>query len=428
MRREVSQVAELKYWLWFSNIRGVAKADQLALLDHFGSPEEIYFARESELKNVLEGGYEPLLNKDMSEARKILRLCEDGGYTIMTMADAAYPTRLRNIFDPPLVLYIRGKLPTVDEEAAVAVVGTRSCTPYGIVTAEKIGYEMARCGAVVVTGLARGIDSAAAQGALRAGGRVVGVLGNGIDVVYPKSNERLYDDVAATGAIITEFPPKTPPEGKNFPIRNRILSGISLGVTLIEAPERSGALITAALALEQGRDVFVVPGNIDADSCRGSNGLLREGAYPVFSGWDIVSQYEALYPDKVRAPAQGKLRRLEPDAEERLVEGEMAEAARQRPKKPVKPAPEPRIATKKAIDNGEPGGYIDIIVDPGTLTLDERTVLSAMDGKTHIDEITVKSGLPPQAVMSALTMLEITGCVTQEPGKYFVAHYKFKDA
>ena len=416
-------MAELKYWIWLSNIRGVARADELKLLEHFGSPEGIYFARERELGSVLERGYEPLLNKDLSEAKGIMSFCGENGYTVMTLADASYPARLKNIFDPPLVLYIRGRLPNLDEEVAVAVVGTRSCTPYGVVTAEKIGYEMARSGAVVVTGLARGIDSAAARGALRAGGRVVGVLGNGIDIVYPKSNAGLFDDVAATGAIITEFAPGTPPEGRNFPIRNRILSGISLGVTLIEAPERSGALITASLALEQGRDVFVVPGNIDADSCRGSNGLLREGASPVFSGWDIVGSYEAMYPDKVTAPEGGKLKGLEEDAKDKLLKGELSEtgkkkkrSAEERPKRP---------STKKVIDNGDGPGYIDIIVDPDTLTLDERAVLAAMEGKTHIDDITVKSGLPAQAVMSALTMLEITGLVTQEPGKFFVPHYKF---
>lgn len=425
-------MSELKYWLWLSLRRGIPRADLLALLEHFGSPEDVYFAGESDYKTVMASGYETLLDKDMKRAREILAQCADNGWSVVTLGDAIYPSRLRNIFDPPLLLYVRGRLPDLGDEAAVAVVGTRSCTPYGLVTAERVSYEAAKAGIVIVTGMARGIDSAAVRGALRAGGRVIGVLGSGLDIVYPKSNERLFDDVAATGALITEFAPGTPPTGSNFPVRNRILSGISLGVTLIEAPERSGALITASLALEQGRDVFVIPGNVDAESCRGSNALLKEGAIPVFSGMDIVEQYIDLYPEKLRDGGELELSRLDGEARGRLVEAEMAEAEKTRKKRPAqRKIPEksdavPEFSSKKVFDNREDPVYIDILVDPETLTLDERAVLTALDTTLHIDDITVKTGLPAMAVMSALTMLEINGCVVQKPGKFFEPHYKFK--
>lgn len=418
-------MAELKYWLWLDHVRGVTKAEKIKLLESLGSPEEIFFARDTDTERALGRKCPELSDKSMDNVRQTLRKCEEMDLEIITLTDSGYPTRLANIYDPPLVLYVKGKLPRMDDEAAIAVVGTRSCTPYGIVTAEKIAYEAVKCGAVIVTGLARGIDTAAAKGALRAGGKVVGVLGNGLDIVYPRSNRSLYEDVAATGAIITEFPPGTPPEGKNFPIRNRILSGISVGVTLIEAPERSGALITAASALEQGRDVFVVPGNIDAESCRGSNGLLREGAYPAFSGWDIMGTYEDAFPDKVH-PADGRrLAALQEDAARSLVEGEMAELAKPRQKKSPAKADNGQRATKKVIDNAPEPGYIDIMVDPEELSLDERSVLEAFSGRMHVDELILATKLPAQAVLSALTMLEIQGCVVQEPGKFYVPRFKF---
>lgn len=418
-------MAELKYWLWLAGRRGIPKAKLVELLDYFGSPEEIYFAGEPYYRHVLEGDVSSLLDKNTAEARDILRRCDDMGCSIVTIHDSGYPARLSNIYDPPLVLYVKGRLPDLDSEAAVAIVGTRNCTPYGIITAERISFEAARCGGVIVSGLARGVDAAAVKGALRAGGRVVGVLGCGLDIVYPRENASLFEDVAATGAIISEFAPGTPPEGKNFPVRNRIMSGLSVGVTLIEAPERSGALITASLALEQGRDVFVVPGNIDAYSCKGSNRLLREGAIPVMCGWDIMCQYEHLFPDRVKSPDGRDMPPLESDAAQALLAKEMPAPAGRNPKMPEKESASGPKATKKVIDNESAPVYIDIIVDPDSLTLDERAVLGAMDARRHMDEIIVATGLPAKAVMSALTTLEIQGCVTQEPGKYFVPHFKF---
>lgn len=265
--------------------------------------EDVYYADEAEYA-LVEG-----LSKSSSSCsptnRRTVRIKSSAtaqrlGLRILTMQDADYPARLRGIFEPPCLLYVKGTLPAFDEEVAVAMVGTRACTPYGTQSAEKIAYGLAKQGALVVSGAARGIDSAAHRGALRAGGVTVAVLGNGLDVVYPEENAGLYRDIAATGALLSEYPPGTAAEGWHFPIRNRIISGLCLATVVVEAPlERSGALITANTALEQGRDVFAVPGPIDASASRGCNRLIADGAGLVSESWDILREYQAMYPHKI---------------------------------------------------------------------------------------------------------------------------------
>ena len=286
-------MAALKYWIWLAEKRGVRRQTKLALTQRFETPEELYYAETDEVlltEGITREEAAALEDKDLRRAEEILEVCERQDYRILTIADAAYPRRLRNIFDPPILLYCRGRLPLMDEEAAIAVVGTRSYTPYGALCAGKLGGQLAAGGAVIVTGLAYGIDSLAARAALRNGGRVLGVLGCGLDVVYPRGSEELYEDVAAAGALITEYAPGTLPLSGNFPVRNRILSGLSVAVLVVEAPERSGALITAGTALEQGREVFAVPGPIDAPGSVGCNRLLRDGAGLVSDGWDLLRE------------------------------------------------------------------------------------------------------------------------------------------
>ena len=284
-------MAALKYWVWLTTLPGLTNRSKLLLLEHFPSPEDIYYAQPEDLPPVegLSSSQAALLSdKSTDRAEDVLARCAKGDIFLLTMQDALYPDRLRNIYDPPVLLYGRGRMPLFDEEAAVSVVGTRTCTPYGISAAEELGYQLAKEGAVVVSGLAKGIDGASHRGALRAGGFTAAVLGGGVDVVYPAENRRLYEDIAATGVLLSEYPPGTEPVGSHFPVRNRILSGLSLAVLVVEAPERSGALITANTALEQGRDVFAVPGPIDAPNSRGSNRLIRDGAGLVTCGWEPV--------------------------------------------------------------------------------------------------------------------------------------------
>ena len=382
----------LKFWLWLSELRGLQNETRLALLRHFGSPEAVYYADREEI--LLTDGMTPeqaarLDDHDLAGAQKILGRCEELGLSLLTIQDAAYPRRLLNIYDPPCLLYVRGRLPAFDEEAAVAVVGTRSCTPYGISCAEKLGYGIARCGGLVVSGLAAGIDSAALRGALRANGRAAAVLGNGLDVVYPRENQYLYEDVAAAGCLISEYPPGTRPVGSHFPRRNRILSGLSVAALVVEAPERSGALITAAAALEQGKDVFAVPGPIDAPASAGCNQLIRDGAGLVSDAWDILREYEGHFPEKLCPPGLSSRPQ---------VTGYQTEKA-----EPARPA-------KPLVDPAERG-----------LTDDQTALLRALDGDTPmlVDDLIEQTGIPTRRVLSALTLLEIEGLVTQHSGKRY---------
>ena len=403
-------MAALKYWVWLTTLPGLGQRTKLQLLEHFASPEEIYFAPEEELL-LAEGVTKPqcalLADKSLDRAEKVLEDCAKDGQFLLTMDDAAYPARLRNIYDPPLLLYGKGSLPLFDEEVAVTVVGTRSCTPYGVKAASELGYELARQGALLVSGMAKGIDGEALKGALRAGGFTAAVLGGGADVVYPAANRRLYEDIAATGVILSEYPPGTEPRGDHFPVRNRLLSALSLATVVVEAPEKSGALITAATTLEQGREVFAVPGPFDAPMSRGCNGLIREGAGLVCEAWDVLSFYESRYPHKLRL-----LRAKLPPLPKGAPETESGE-----PAKPVEEAP-PAPALP----------VLDISQDPGGLTDDQIAVLSVLhtDIPTLTDDAAILADLPVRRVLSALTVLEIDGYVCRQGARSFLRTVELK--
>ena len=403
-------MAALKYWVWLTTLPGLGQRTKLQLLEHFASPEEIYFAPEEELllaEGVTKAQCALLADKSLDRAEKVLEDCAKDGQFLLTMDDAAYPARLRNIYDPPLLLYGKGSLPLFDEEVAVTVVGTRSCTPYGVRAASELGYELAKQGALLVSGMAKGIDGEALRGALRAGGFTAAVLGGGADVVYPAANRRLYEDIAATGVILSEYPPGTEPRGEHFPVRNRLLSALSVATLVVEAPERSGALITAATALEQGREVFAVPGPFDAPMSRGCNGLIREGAGLVCEAWDVLSFYESRYPHKLRL-----LRAKLPPLPKGAPETESGE-----PAKPVEEAP-PAPALP----------VLDISQDPGGLTDDQIAVLSVLhtDIPTLTDDAAILADLPVRRVLSALTVLEIDGYVCRQGARSFLRTVELK--
>ena len=383
----------LKYWLWLTNLRGLHNQTRLALLRHFPTPEDVYYADPEEVlltEGITREQAKLLEDKDCSGADRILADCQRLDLDLLTIQDAGYPNRLRNIYDPPCLLYVRGRLPAFDDEASIAVVGTRDCTPYGVSCAEKLGYGLAAGGAVVVSGLARGVDSAALRGALRAGGTVTAVLGNGLDVVYPPENQYLYEDVAAAGALISEYPPGTPPEAKHFPVRNRIMSGLCLGTLVVEAPARSGALITAGTALEQGRDVFAVPGPIDAPASVGCNRLIRDGAGLVSDAWDILGEYEPRFPDKLRREGAKETPAV------------LGYQARQKTEpKPVPPS-------------------VSLSHNDYSLTDDQICLLRALTEEPMlVDDLIELTDIPTRRVLSALTVLEIEHLVTQHSGKRY---------
>ena len=390
-------MAALKYWVWLTTVEGLTNHSRWLLLEHFHSPEEIYYAETEQIRLVagMNSAQAALLEKkSLQRAEEILSDCAAKDVFVITVQDAAYPSRLREIYNAPLLLYGKGAMPLFDDEAAVTVVGTRDRTPYGVQVAEELGYELAKQGAVVVSGLAKGIDAAAHRGALRAGGFTAAILGCGVDVVYPAENRRLYEDILATGVLLSEYPPGTRPEGWHFPERNRIMSGLSLATVVVEADRDSGALITARAALEQGRDVFAVPGPIHAPQSRGCNELIRDGAGLVTCGWDILQEYHnrfahRLHPDKTVLPE--------------LPEGgagqEVAEA------KPVVELP-----------------VLNLVKNRGSLTDDQVQILRALDAEEGklTDDIAEELALPVRRVLSAMTMLEIDGYVTQQGARRFV--------
>ena len=306
-------MAELDYWIWFSALP-LRPASRRLLLDRLGGPREVFRATRRDLTGLSEREIAAVETRELERAGEILRRCGEEQVSILTLLDPAYPDRLSAIPDPPPLLYVKGRLPAVDLEPMLTVVGTRRCTPYGEKQARRLGYGFASAGAVVVTGLAGGVDSLAARGALLAGGRVVGVLGCAIDQVYPSFNRELYADVAAVGALVSEYPPGAEGRAAWFPQRDRIMAALSLATVVVEAPERSGALITAHRALDYGRDVFAVPGNVDSPSSQGCLRLLKEGAAVAAEPWDVLSVYEPQYPGKLsREGAKSPVPEPEPE-------------------------------------------------------------------------------------------------------------------
>ena len=281
------------YWLALNAIPGFGPVLIKALLDRFGHPKRIFEASRRELARV--DGIGERLAGMIKETdirgtvHRELKLIEKLNASIVTIKDPSYPNNLRQIYDSPPLLYVRGDLQPMDD-LAVSMVGSRLASNYGRMITERIAGDLARHGVTIVSGMARGIDSASHRGALSVGGRTIAVLGCGIDIVYPRENRHLFEEIMAHGAVISEFPMSTPPEGVNFPRRNRIISGLSLGVVIVQATSRSGSLITARLALEQNRDVFAVPGNIGMAGSQGTNRLIKQGAKLVESAEDILEE------------------------------------------------------------------------------------------------------------------------------------------
>ncbi len=399
----------LKYWVWLTLCRNLGPRQAALLLQYFGTVEAIYLADEADYSKV-EGldrrCVQSLLDKDLDRAEQILEDCYERRVSILSCQDAGYPQRLQNIQDPPVLLYYRGRVPAVDEEPVIGVVGSRNCTPYGLLCAKRISYHAACCGCMIASGGARGIDTMALRGALSADKPAICVLGCGVDIAYPRENEDLFRDIEVNGWLVSEYPPGTPPEGRHFPVRNRIISGLSVGVLVVEAGEHSGALITARHALEQGRDVFAVPGNIGVPSSKGSNGLIKDGAIVAEHGWDIAREYEALFPEKIRdrRPSHQQIlttqERAYQPAREKVPKAEVAQPVRKLPKTGAA-----QLSPKAALEE---------------LDAAERAVWETLAaGRLHVDAIIAQTGLRAPEVLSALTMMEVKGLVEAEPGKYF---------
>lgn len=357
------QEKDIRHWLAFSRVRGLERFSLSGIFERFGSPAAIF--AESRAGLELFSSEFARVVKDFDSwgwVDKELRLIGDKGAEVITFCDPRYPPLLKRIYDPPCLLYVKGR-PYDGSLPAVAIVGTRRPSHYGLKMAETIGRDLASCGVTVVSGMARGCDAAAHRGALSAGGFTVAVLGTGIDLAYPKENAGLYDRIAAEGLLISEYPISTPPVPRNFPRRNRIISGLSHGVLVVEAPLRSGSLMTARLALDYNREVFAVPGQAMSPKSAGGNSLIKDGAALIENAADVMEALSLIY---------------EPPKEEGKGAG-------------------PAFAA------------------------DERTVWKtlAVDA-IHIDDIAERTGFPVTKVSALLLGLELRGLVGQMPGKCFI--------
>ncbi len=422
-------MATLKYWLWLTTRRGISNDGALTLVNHFGTPEAVFFADPQEYALVPDlnaMGRRSLLDKNMDAVQDILGDCDRLGHRIITFSDANYPERLRNIYDPPMVLYLRGKEIHIDEEVVISVIGSREPSAYGIAQAQRLGLDLAAAGAVVASGLARGLDTEGIEGALRGGGRVIAVLGCGLDVVYPRKNQYLFEDVAAAGTLVSEYPPGCEPRSAHFPARNRIISGLSLGVVVVEGGAGSGTRITARAALEQNRDVFAIPGPVDAPLSVTPNSLIREGeAKLIGSARDVLVEYQDLFPHKLRVSPEVMsqiptiLPGPEPPRDTPGKTGSRREKAA--PQAQEKRGKDPD-GEEVGVDKREKVTYIHWKDLKPTPTDDQRDILLQLnEGDRTLEELIELTQIPARRCSSAVTMLQLAGFINEGPGKRFAS-------
>lgn len=406
------------YWLALRRVHGAGPRTCRLLLERFGSAEHVFKAREAEIAAAgvtRQLAYAIAHFTDFAPLEKELCELPRLGARLVRWTDADYPANLKHIADPPPYLFARGML-TTDDRAAVAVVGARAASEAGLRMAERLGFELAAKGVVVVSGLARGIDGAAHRGAIQAGGRTIAVLGCGIDVAYPPEHRQLGETIVEQrGALLSELPLGTAPMPENFPSRNRILSGLALGVVIVEAAEKSGSLITARLALEQDRQVFAVPGSPLSGKNRGSNALIKEGAKLVECVEDVIGdlapQLAGMAPrsadDRLpsrNAKAAGTTNRPASKAEEsRTTSASM-------PTTPVV-VPSKSTTAVQAVASGGEGRESEQI----------QAILNCLTDaqRLHVDSVIESCQLSPQTVLKLLLELELRGLVVQHPGKLF---------
>lgn len=358
--------AQLRAWLRLSRLELSPRA-AVALIERFGGPEAVFGASEKELRTLeclTEKGLAKVIGPVPAAIEHDIRLIEENGFSVIPITSESYPASLKQIYDPPVLLYVKGSLIESDK-LSVAIVGSRKATIYGRSIAEKAAKELAARGLTIVSGGARGIDTAAHKGALSSGGRTVAFLGCGIDVNYPAENRNLFDAIAENGAVVSEFPLGSNPEPWRFPPRNRLISGLSLGVLICQSPIRSGALITADYALQQGKDVYCVPGNVDDERNSGCHRLIKDGARLVESAQDILEEL--------------------------------------------------------GIERNEDDSYAQMSLPIESLNEQEQAIVSLLSLEpVQVDDIIERSGISAPMVSGTLTVLEMKGVVKRVPGNAYV--------
>ena len=411
-----------KHWIWLSQRSGLGHVGCKKLLAHH-SAEELYEMTSVQyetvrLKGMRANWYEPLLDKDLTEAERIMGECEKHKISIITYNDPIYPKRLKEIYDPPCVLYCKGTLPDVDGEATVGVVGTRRCTNYGLILTKQMASLIALSGGIVVSGGARGIDTMALYGAMNSYMPVICVLAGGLDQYYPRENRKLFEDITRQGCLLSEFPPGAPSLQRNFVARNRLISGLSLAVLITEAPKNSGAMITAELALSQNRDVFTMERADSGPHSRGNEELIQSGCEAVRDGWELLSRYAGLYPGRLRdgrgreamqlqwQKQFGRTHVLRSPQEPQITEILQAETILQ----PELPASEASVMPKSTVTSEENRKTSAAPSEKKVHDLpeSEQKVLEIFGADPmELDEIIMRSGMDATAVATALTMLQI---------------------
>lgn len=390
----------IEHWVWYQHALGAGCRKTGEMLSYFGSAKAFYEAGEYEWK--LSGIFTAsqilkLKAQPIEKAYETLEICSKNSYGVVTPEDKLYPRMLKPLDDLPAVLYYQGNLAFLIHKIAIAVVGTREADENSLSVAKSLSASLTRSGAVVISGGALGVDSAAHTGALEAGGKTVAVLGNGFGAKYLEANRHLREQIAKNGALITEYPPFTPASARTFPIRNRIISGLSHGTVVIEAGVKSGSLITAGFALEQGRDVFAVPGDVMSDKFTGVHKLISDGAKPVFSAMDVLAGYAAKYPkaiDSEKIETQLKL------------SGSVAD-----------------INTKTRIkENDVPfnENIFERVKELDSLSQEAKSVYAVFSEEPiHIDDIKRKTGLDFSKLFKAVTELELMELISSGEGKMY---------
>ena len=384
----------LKYWLALKLVEGLGNIGVKNLLQSFGTPEHVFKAPLHLLETVPGIGSKTARHiKDFKQWAQVdgeLEKAAQINVAILTCQDPLFPQRLLHIYDCPVLLYVKGELSGLD--VSVAVVGSRKASAYGKYTTERLCRELALSGVTIVSGMARGIDASAHRGAMSVKGRTVAVLGSGLDVIYPPENESLYHEISVCGAVVSEYSFGTRPNASNFPARNRIISGMSLGVVVVEATEKSGSLITARIALEQGREVFAVPGSIDEAGSRGTNRLIKEGAKLVEDVDDILAEIGPQSSPEESIPVMAAL----PDVPTE--------------RSPEEPRDAPRNESRQRLD-----------VLHAVLGEKEQLLINNLSSRPRpVDDLIAATGLSASEILSLLLHLELRGLIRQMPGKTYI--------
>ena len=387
------------YWLWFAGLFGRGTRLSHEMLEFYGSAEAVFQASEQELRQTAllnRGQIDRVLRHDTDAAQRQYDEALQEGCRVLTPGDSEYPDCLRHIYAPPSALFVRGSLAGLEEQPAIAVVGSRHSDEYGLTVAAQLSQELAAAGVRIISGLAMGIDQAAHRAAIKAEGVTIGVLGCGIELDYPKGSGPLRELMAEKGAVLTEYPVGEPARPGNFPMRNRIISGLSRGVLVVRADEYSGSLITAGHALGQVRDVFAVPGRIDEALSRGANKLLLQGAKPVTCAGDILEEYEAVPNWGRMVPSQ-----INPDPV-KLRAGSRPRKRDERPAAAVRPEP-----VSAAVS--EPPRRRAV---PDYLSRSQMELLKAIGNRpVTAAQLAVQTGQPVEEILSSLVELEIYGLI-----------------